>query len=139
MSEEKNLAVLQRALACFSSPSQHEEYFNLYDPNVVLHGYAGVEPGLENVKQFYAGIWAAFPDAGLIVENMFAHQDKVVCQFVMTGTHQGDFMGVPPTGKPIALPGITILRFENQKCVERWSQADFLSVLMQIGAIPSPG
>ena len=139
MSEEKNLAVLQRALACFSSPSQHEEYFNLYDPNVVLHGYAGVEPGLENVKQFYAGIWSAFPDAGLIVENMFAHQDKVVCQFVMTGTHQGDFMGVPPTGKPIALPGITILRFENQKCVERWSQADFLSVLMQIGAIPSPG
>ena len=112
MSEEKNLAVLQRAIACFGSPATNEEYFELYDPNVVLHGYAGVEPGLNNVKQFYAGIWSAFPDVGLTVEDMF--------------------------GKPIALAGITILRFEDGKCVERWSQADFLSVLMQIGAIPAP-
>lgn len=138
MSEELNLTILQRAIADFGNPTTRETYFDLYTNTTVLHGYAGVAPGLENIKQFYAAIWAAFPDASLTIEEMFAKDDKVVCRFVMSATHQGEFMGVPPTGKPIALIGITILRFVEGKCVERWSQADFLAVLQQIGALPAP-
>lgn len=137
MSEELNITTLRRAVANFSDPSKHEEYFELYTDNTVLHGYAGVEPGLTNIKEFYAQLWGAFPDASIEEQDVFAIGDKVVYRFVMHGTHQGNFLGVPPTGKPIALPGITILRFADGKCIERWSQADFLSVLQQIGALPA--
>lgn len=137
MSEETNLSVLTRAIENFNNPENREKYFELYDPQIVLHGYAGVEPGLTSVKQFYQALWVAFPDSSLTVEDMIARGDKVVCRFAMWATHQGQFMNVSATGKNITLPGITILRFVEGKCVERWSQADFLSVLQQIGALPA--
>jgi predicted ester cyclase len=56
----------------------------------------------------------------------------------MTGRHVDEFMGVPATGTPIALPGITILHFRASRCVERFSQADMLGLLVQIGAVPAP-
>ncbi len=91
-----------------------------------------MEPGLDGVKRFYENLWTTFPDAAVRVDDAFGVDDKVVCRFTMTGTHHGEFLGVPPTGKAITSPGITILRFVNGKCVERWSQADFLGVLKQI-------
>jgi predicted ester cyclase len=56
----------------------------------------------------------------------------------MTGRHVDEFMGVPATGGSIALPGITILHFRGDRCVERFSQADMLGLLIQIGAVPAP-
>lgn len=105
MSTEENKAIVQLAMKNFGNPEQRTHYFELYDPNCILHGYAGVEPGIENIKQ---------------------------------STHQGDFMGIPATGKKIALTGCTILRFANGKCIE-WSQADFLGMLQQLGAVPAMG
>ena len=137
MNEEKNLSVLSRAIENFNNSVNRENYFDLYDSEIVLQGYAGVGPGLANVKQFYQVLWIAFPDSHLTVEDMIAKDDKVVCRFTMWATHQGEFMGVPATGKAIRLPGITILRFVEGKCIERWSQADFLMVLQQIGALPA--
>jgi steroid delta-isomerase-like uncharacterized protein len=137
MDEEKNMSVLTRAIENFSNPENREKYFELYDDTIVLQGYAGVEPGLGSVKQFYQALWQAFPDSRLTIDDMFADGDKVVCRFAMSATHQGEFMQVPATGKRIILPGITILRFVDGKCVERWSQANFLSVLQQIGALPA--
>ena len=133
-----NKTVLLQAIENFGKPETREQYFDLYDDSAVLRGYAGVEPGLKSIKQFYAQFWATFPNAQLTVEDLIEADDKVVCRFVVHATHGGNFMGVPATGKPVALPGITILRFANGKCVERWSQADFLSAMVQIGAIPMP-
>ena len=56
----------------------------------------------------------------------------------MTGRHVQEFMGVPATGTTITLPGLTILHFRGDKVAERFSQADMLGLLMQIGAIPAP-
>ena len=53
--------------------------------------------------------------------------------------HGGPFQGMPATGKPFTLPGITILRFADGGCCERWSQADFIGLLQQLGALPPPG
>jgi steroid delta-isomerase-like uncharacterized protein len=128
--------IVERALACFAEPSRRDSYFDLYAEDVVLHGYAGVEPGLESVKRYYAGIWAVFPDARVHAEDVIEMDDKVVLRFVMTGTHSGAFLGLNATGKSIRLPGMTILRFQGGKCVERWSVADSLSVLVQLGGFP---
>jgi predicted ester cyclase len=114
-------------------------YLQLYDEGVVLHGYAGVEPGLASVRRFYNSFWQAFPGSRLTFEDMFASGDRVACRFVVEGVHAGPFLGVEPTGRSISLPGITILRFRGGRCVERWSQADFLGLLAQLGVISPPG
>jgi predicted ester cyclase len=112
-------------------------YLELYDPGIVLHGYVGVEPGIASVRAFYEGFHAAFPQSELVFDDLIAADDKVVCRFTIRGTHGGPFQGLPPTGKPVVVPGITILRFVNGRCVERWSQADFMGLLTQLGAVPS--
>lgn len=136
-----NRVLLEQSLRYFADPATRHRYFELYDSDVVLHGYEGVEPGLESVKSFYQNaIWAAFPDAVVHIEDIIEEGSKLACRFVLTGTHLGPFLGVPATGRSISLPGITILRFGPKgTCVERWSTADFLAVMIQIGAIPAPG
>ncbi len=131
---EKNIAMLERARQQWNSGSL-EGYLELYDPRVILHGYQGVEPGLASVRAFYQGFWAAFPNSPLIFEDVFGFSDKVTCRGIVQATHSGPFQGIPPTGKQIALPLITILRFNDGKCVERWSQADFLGLLGQLGVL----
>lgn len=64
--------------------------------------------------------------------------DTVTSRFTLTGRHERPFLGVPATGIEITACGITILRFHDGRCVERWSCADMLSVLVQIGAVPAP-
>ena len=132
MSEARNLETLHRARNAFNSPSHRNDYFALYDDTIRLYGYQGVEPGITGVKAFYAGFWAAFPDASLDFDDVFAGGDRVACRFRLTMTHKGEFNGIPPTGKQVTLTGITILRFENEKCVERWSQADFIGLMAQL-------
>lgn len=113
-------------------------YLTLYSEDAVVHGYAGVEPGRESIRRFYQAIWLAFPGSRLIFQDVFASGDRVACRFVVQGRHTGPFNGLPATGRTFALPGITILRFESSRCVERWSQADFMSLLQQLGALPPP-
>jgi predicted ester cyclase len=132
-----NRDIVERALVCFADPHQRERYFNLYAENVTLHGYTGVEPGLESVRRYYAGIWSVFPDARVIAEDWIETEDKVILRFTMVGTHAQPFLGVEATGLSVRLPGMTILRFEDQKCVERWSITDSLSLLAQLGAFPA--
>ena len=138
MSVESNSEILLRAGRNFSNPATREAYFDLYHEHAVLHGYAGVEPGIASIKQFYQRFWTAFPDSQLKMEDVFEIGDKVACRFVVEATHQGPFFGVPATGRGVVLPGITILRFADGRCVERWSQADFLGVLVQLGAVAAP-
>ena len=127
---------VEDALECFAEPSRRDAYFDLYSEDVVLHGYGGVEPGLDGVKRYYAGIWAAFPDARVHAEEMIEVNDRVVLRFIMTGTHCAPFLGLNATGRSVRLPGMTILRFMNQKWVERWCVTDSLSLLAQLGGFP---
>jgi predicted ester cyclase len=131
-----NRDIVERALVCFADPQRRERYFDVYAENVVLHGYGGVDPGLESVRRYYAGIWSVFPDACVIAEDWIEADDKVILRFTMVGTHTQTFLGVEATGRAVRLPGMTILRFENHKCVERWSVTDSLSLLAQLGAFP---
>jgi predicted ester cyclase len=89
--------------------------------------------------QPYEDVFAAFDSPQLEFEDTLAAGDRVVIRFTMTGRHRGAFMGVPATGTDVALPGITILRFgEGGKAIERWSSADMLGLLVQLGAVPAP-
>lgn len=138
MSEAENVAALHRARENWNAGNL-AGYLELYDRHAVLHGYQGVEPGIESIRQFYTAFVAALPGSRLTFEDVIARGDKVVVRFVVEGTHRGDLMGIGSTGKQVTVPGITILRFAGGRCVERWSQADFLGLLQQLGAVATPG
>jgi len=87
---------------------------------------------------FFTTMRAAFPDLNIAVEHMLADEDNVSFAYTITGTHQGVFMGVPPTGKAIKVRGMQIGRFENGMMVERWGSSDELGLLSQLG-IDLPG
>ena len=95
----------------------------------------------KDLKQQLAGIQAirsAFPDFQLIIEDQIAEGDKVVTRVTFQGTHRGEFRGAAATGKQVRYSGIAIDRIVEGKVVEMWHVADTLSLLQQIGALPSP-
>jgi predicted ester cyclase len=92
----------------------------------------------EQLKHHIALFEAAFPGYSLTAEDMIAEGDKVVVRTTFRGTHNGDFMGIPPTGKQVTIPVMLIYRIADDKIVQHWMQADSLSLLQQLGAIPAP-
>ncbi len=129
-----NLESFALALTCFANPQKRNEYFQFYSDDIIVHGYHGIEPGLENVKQFYYAFWKAFPDAQVTVEDIVGDGDTLAARYIITGILHETFMGVAATGQRIELPGISILHFRNGKCFERWTCSDSLVLLKQIGA-----
>jgi predicted ester cyclase len=94
---------------------------------------------LEGFKGVFALVFSAFPDYQSTVEDQVAEGDKVVTRFSSQGTHQGEFLGIAPTGNRVRVTGIDIDRVEEGKIVEHWSEADLLGMMTQLGVIPEPG
>jgi steroid delta-isomerase-like uncharacterized protein len=111
----------------------------LFSTTYVLHTPAGPVHGPEGFKQFVLMYRSAFPDSRYTLEEMIAEGDKVVTRWSGTGTHQGELMGIPPTGRQVTVTGISIGRYEGGKLVEEWLNFDALGMLQQLGAIPMPG
>src|SRR4051812_2213375 len=83
-------------------------------------------PGLDAFKAFVTVIRTAFTDGALVVEDIFAGEDKVMVRWKRHGVHTGDFFGIPATGKPILLTGIDVYRVAGGKLAENWDQVDML-------------
>lgn len=141
MSTEENKAVVRRAFDSMSEGREHfvAEHDAIYDPSLVGH-FAGMPPvDITMHRQFGLATFDAFPDLKRPVEDLVAEGDKVVARWTSTGTHAGNFMGVPATGKWVTTSGITIFRLADGKIVEEWSESDMVGMLQQVGMIPSPG
>jgi steroid delta-isomerase-like uncharacterized protein len=95
-----------------------------------------IPPGREGVKALAQGYKMAFPDLVLTVEDQIAEGDKVATRWTARGTHQGELMGIPPTGKEARVTGTTIDRIEDGQIVETWTNWDQVSLLQQLGVIP---
>jgi steroid delta-isomerase-like uncharacterized protein len=114
-------------------------YLELYDEMIRLHGYSPEPMGKAEVRLFYAGIHGAFDGPQLAFHEVFGDDERLVCRFTLTGTHRGEFLGIPATGREVSVDGITILHFRDGRCAERWSNADMLGWLVQLGAVEPPG
>jgi predicted ester cyclase len=75
-----NREIFAQALKCFADPQRRDEYFHFYSPDIIVHGYQGIEPGLDRVKQFYYGFWRVFPDAQVIAQDLIGEGDTLVAQ-----------------------------------------------------------
>jgi steroid delta-isomerase-like uncharacterized protein len=99
----------------------------------------GLEPGKEGVKQLFRMYKAAFPDLRMEAEDILVSGDKVVARVRGTGTQQGEFMGMPATGRSIDVQLIDIIRFGDDGLAhEHWGVFDALTLMQQLGAIPAP-
>lgn len=135
---------LRKAIARWNA-GDLDGYLELYDERVKLHGYSPAPLDKNGVVNRYKMVWQTMaalnrPNPTLEVQEVFSAGHRRVCRFLMSGLHQGSYLGFPATGRPYGLPGMTIMHFEGQQVVERWSLTDRLTVLSQIGAFaPSPG
>jgi steroid delta-isomerase-like uncharacterized protein len=87
---------------------------------------------------WFQGFRSAFPDARFTVEDLIAEGDRVAARLTMRGTHLGPLNGIPPTGRPVVVSGMSIERIANGRIVEGWNENDALGMLGQLGALPPP-
>lgn len=109
-----------------------EDYLD-HDP---MPGTAG---GVEGVVQQIQILTGAFSDNNTEVHDVIEDGDKVCIRWTFTGTHTGDFMGTPASGNKVSIQGIEIHRIADGKIAEGWTTVDLIALMMQIGAIPTPG
>jgi steroid delta-isomerase-like uncharacterized protein len=109
----------------------------LVAPNYVGHDPAQPDmQGPQGIKEFITGYLTGFPDGRITIDEQLAEGDLVATRWTGRGTHQGELMGIPPTGKQVTVSGITISHVKNGKVVEEWSNWDTLGMLQQLGVVP---
>lgn len=104
----------------------------------INHTPFGEMHGQEPARQFILMLRQGFPDLEVTIEDQVAEGDRVATRWTARGTHQGEFQGVPPTGNPMEISGIAMARIANGKVIEQWATPDLLTMMQQIGAVPTP-
>ena len=140
MSAEENKALVRRYVEEFVDRSNFDLSEEIFAPNFVRYD-AGPDQvsRVEDLKHFFAMLHSGFPGFQSTIEDLLSEGDKVALRFTFRGIHQGEFMGIAPTGKEVTMSGIDILRIADGKLVEMWNQEDVLGMMRQLGAIPEPG
>ena len=138
MSTEENKALFLRYQDALRAKSP-DALKAVLAPDFIGHDLPpGLPPGPESLILFRKKVNETFPDQKMVVEDLIAVDDRVVARLTLTQTHQGEYMGIAATGKPVTLELIEIARIENGKIAERWAQLNFLRVLQQLGATHIP-
>ena len=139
MSTEANKTTARRLVDDLFNNKNYDVIDELFAPDFVEHEeIPGIDLGRDGVRQATQMFHAAFPDLHVVIQDVLADGDKVVMREQWTGTHQGEFIGLPATGKQVAFDVIDIVRFAEGKLVEHWAVSDMLALMTQLGAIPEP-
>jgi steroid delta-isomerase-like uncharacterized protein len=101
--------------------------------------FPGQRPGLAGLQDVLRGMRSAFPDLEFVIEDQVAEQDEVVSRFEWKGTHRGEFLGVPATGRQVRVWGIVIDRREEGRIKDTRLIMDALGLMAQLGVLPPPG
>lgn len=138
MSAEQNKHSVQRAFDGLFSRGELTLADELVSADFLNHEVpAGAPRGPAGLRQLVTMLRTAFPDIHYDVQELLAEDDTVAARTILRGTHQGPFMGIPPTGRPVVQEQIHILRFADGKIVEHRAVRDDLGMLQQLGVIPT--
>ena len=136
---ERNKAVIRRFVEEVQNEKDEAAYDELNDPTFVnLSAPPGMPSDKEGGKAYLFGFLNAFPDCRFTIDDMIAEGDRVVTKKTFRGTHTGEFMGIPATGKEVELQYVDIMRVRDGRIVEHWLSMDQLSFMQQLGVIPAP-
>ncbi len=140
MTTEENKAIVRRFVEEGQNRGDPGALDELVAPDYVDHSAPpGMPAGREGLKQITEMFRRAFPDGRMTIEDMVAERDRVATRKTFRGTHQGDLMGIAPTGRTVMIGLIDVVRLAGGQVVESWSQGDDLGLLRQIDAIPPGG
>jgi steroid delta-isomerase-like uncharacterized protein len=139
MSAKQSEAIARR----YYEVAHNTRDLNLVDellaPDYVHHDpFPGMPPDREGAKQSFTLVQTAFPDAEFEVEEVVAGESGAAVRWTLRGTHEGKWLGIPPTGRRFEIPGMHMIRIQNGKIVEEWRNADRLAMMQQLGVIPAP-
>jgi steroid delta-isomerase-like uncharacterized protein len=138
MSAEHNKTAVRRLFEEGLNQGRDSVIEELIAPNYVNHDFPASAAGPEGFKQVLGMFRAAFPDIRVTLEDVLGEDGRVATRGYFSGTHQGDFQGIPATGKPIKVSYIDIWRVQDGKLVENWVKMDLMGLMQQLGAIPTP-
>ena len=137
MSLEENKALVRRFVEVVQNQHNLDAIDELYSPDFVDHSGTASQPGIEGTKVLFSMMFAAFPDLHFTIHMQLAEGDQVMTYKTFHGTHQGHFLGIPPTGKQVAVDVIDIVTVKDGKITEHWTVSDMLGMLQQLGVIPA--
>jgi steroid delta-isomerase-like uncharacterized protein len=136
MSLEQNKSMVRRLVDEAQTQGQFDVVDELMADDFVDHSpLPGLPPTREGVKMLFAGLRAAFPDLHVTISEQIAEDERVATRKTFRGTHRGDFLGVPASGRPVEFEVIDILTFERGKITEHRVVLDQLGLLRQLGAM----
>ena len=98
----------------------------------------GQGPGLDGLKDILRAMRSGFPDIVFTIQEQIAEHDKVASRFEWTGTHKGEFLGIPATGRPVRVWGIVIDRLKDGRIKDTRIIMDTLGMMAQLGVLPAP-
>lgn len=135
MSEEENKAIIARMYEEIHNKGNLDRADEIVTSDFVDHNPPdpNIPKGPEGLRQVFGMFRSAFPDFHTTIEDMISEGDRVVTRLTMHGTHKGEFMGIPATGKKISVPVIDIIRLSDGKAVERWGVEDIAGMMQQLG------
>ncbi len=135
---EQNKAIVRRFFEEVLNEGRFAVVDEIFSPAFGGHGFVGHTPGSgpESAKRTAAAFRAGFPDIHFTVRDMVAENDQVVVCVVFRGTHRGEFMGIPATGKSVEIGGVELARLADGKIIEEgWHFMDELGLLRQLGVL----
>lgn len=138
LAEEQNKQVVRQYIEAFNRQDT-ERLGQLVSSTNQSFEFSGMHTSMDwnRTQQFFAVFWTAFPDLSAKIEDIVAEGDKVAIRVLNTGTHKGDFQGIPPTGKKVSFEGRDFMTLRDGKIVEQQAGVDMMELMQQIGAIPA--
>ena len=137
MSVEENKNVINEVFVALNERDL-DAAVSYYRPDTRFHGWAPQTVDVAGYKAIMGELLAAFPDSRFLVHDVIAEDDLIAVRHTFSGTHRQAFQGVPASGRPVEIGGIAVFGMEDSKVDEIWLNADFLGILQQIGAVPTP-
>jgi predicted ester cyclase len=131
---EDNKAIIRRVFEEFVNKGDFSVVDEIYRDDMIDHQpLPGAPDGLAGVKYTIAGLRGGFPDLQVTIEDMSAHADHVVIHNTWRGTHDGEFLGLAPTGRRISSKGVVVWRLQDGLIAERWGIGVDSNMLVQLG------
>lgn len=138
MSSAANIAALERMAECVNTGNL-DALDEVVDAEAIDHDPAPDQGrGPQGFKDFFGTLRAAFPDLELAPVTVVADDDHVAMAYTITGTHEGEFMGIAATGERISARGCEIVKFRDAKVIERWGSSDEMGIMTQLGMTVEP-
>ena len=138
--KENNKAVYRRFIEEVANQGNFAAADELLDENVIEYESlpGGLPPNGDGIRRLFRMLRTAFPDFNITIEDLLSDGDKAIARVTLRGTHQGELLGLAPTGRKVAYEAIDISRIVNGKMIEHWGIPDYLTMFTQLGIKAGP-